>query len=394
KEAILETQQSSRRYYQRPDADYLELDPERTSLSGHGGTVEFSKFGRGHLRFNTGFTWRSPGLELNDVGFLRDADTSMQWVWVGYQIWKPFSIFRNFNVDFNQWQGWDFGGTRTFAGGNISFSTMFKNYWNINVGINRDFDRVSNRDLRGGPSFITPGGWNQWLNLSTDQRKKVRLHLNLSYNRGDDQAARRTRLGGGIQLQPTNALSFSLFPSFTWNKNQLQYVDTVDFGTEPRYILGKIDQKTLAVTIRMDLSLSTDLTIQFYGQPFISVGKYTDLKYVTNPRADQFDNRFHTYSENEISYDPVGEIYNLDETNNGTIDYVVDQPNFNFLQFRSNLVLRWEYNPGSTVFVVWSQGRTDYDSRGEFSFSDDFRNLFKVKPHNVFLVKFTHRFDF
>ncbi|MCP5050269.1 MAG: hypothetical protein GY940_24090 [bacterium] len=393
KEAILETQESSRRYYQRPDADHLTLDPERTSLSGHGGTIEFSRSGRGRLKFSSGFTWRSPGLELNDVGFLRAADRSMQWLWVGYRIWKPFSIFRRFNLNFNQWQGWDFGGARLFLGANISFNTMFKNYWNFNYGINRNFEGISTTDLRGGPSIIDPGGWNQWMGVSTDQRQKITFHLRFNNSAKDDNAGKRTSLRGGVEIHPTNALTFSFFPSVTWYKNKLQYVDTVDYGNQSRYILGSIDQKTLALTIRLDWTLTPDLTIQFYGQPFISAGNYRDFKYVTNPRAAFLNDRFHVYGGKEISYDGEEEIYNLDENGDGNSDYSFDQPNFNFLQFRSNLVLRWEYKPGSTVYLVWSQGRTDIDSRGEFSFSNDFRNLFKITPHNVFLVKFTHRFN-
>ena len=119
KEAILLTQESPRRYYQRPDATHLSVDPNRTSLNGHGGTLSFGKFGKGRLRFSTGVTWRSPGLELNDVGYLRSADRIMQWVWVGYRIWKPFAIFKNFNINIHQWQGWDFSGEKVFKGGNI-----------------------------------------------------------------------------------------------------------------------------------------------------------------------------------------------------------------------------------------------------------------------------------
>ncbi|HLP61948.1 MAG TPA: DUF5916 domain-containing protein, partial [Candidatus Deferrimicrobium sp.] len=111
KEAILETQESSRRYYQRPDAEHISVDPERTSLTGYGGTISAGRGGGGHFLYSAGVTWRSPGLELNDVGYLRTADRVMQWSWLGYQTLNPVSIFRSINVNFNQGKVWDFGGS-------------------------------------------------------------------------------------------------------------------------------------------------------------------------------------------------------------------------------------------------------------------------------------------
>jgi hypothetical protein len=393
KEAILETQESSRRYFQRPDAHHVTLDPDRTSLTGHGGIIAFGKDGKGHFRYSGGLTWRSPGLELNDMGYLRAADRSMQWTWLGYRVWKPFAIFRSINLNVNQYQGWDFGGGHIFNGGNINFYTQFKNYWGLNYGIEREFEAVSNDMLRGGPAYLSPGGWNQWFGIHTDGRKKIYFSFDGSFYWGDDRSIRTKGFEAGVTLHPSNAVSMSLYSSMSWNKRELQYVDTIDYNNESRYILANIDQKTFAVTIRLDFSITPDLTIQFYGQPFISAGKYFNFKRITNPKADQFNNRFHIYSGSEISYNADEELYSFDENTDGIFDYTVEQPNFNFLQFRSNLVLRWEYKPGSTLYLVWSQERTGTGSIGDFSFSNDFRDLFAVKPHNVFLIKFTYRFN-
>ncbi len=111
-ESITELQESSRRYYQRPDADHLTLDTNLTSLTGHGGTIGGGKIGDGHWRYGGWLTWRSPGLELNDMGYLRQADMVHQVLWAQYRIWEPFSIFRSLNVNFNQLSGYDFSGTR------------------------------------------------------------------------------------------------------------------------------------------------------------------------------------------------------------------------------------------------------------------------------------------
>jgi hypothetical protein len=152
----------------------------------------------------------------------------------------------------------------------------------------------------------------------------------------------------------------------------------------------------VGVTIRLNYSITPDLSIQFYGQPFISTGKYTDYKQITEPRADAFENRYSLYTADEIQYTADDDVYYINENINGNDSYSFENPNFNFLQFRSNLVVRWEYSPGSTVYLVWSQGRTDsysIDNTDNFRFGNNIRDLFNIQPHNVFLVKFTYRFN-
>jgi hypothetical protein len=157
--------------------------------------------------------------------------------------------------------------------------------------------------------------------------------------------------------------------------------------------MGQIDQKTMGITFRLNYSLTPNLSIQYYGQPFISAGKYKDFKRVTNPRADNFNGRFHTFTGNEVSLDTDENEYNFDENLDGTSDYTIENPNFNFRQFRSNMVVRWEYIPGSTLFLVWAQERTGFSDRGDFSVRKDFDALFNVYPTNVFLVKFNRWFS-
>lgn len=392
KESILDTQESSRRYYQRPDADYIEVDPERTSLSGHGGSITIGKEGSGLLRFASGLSWRSPGLELNDTGFLRTADRIMQFVWVGLRQWKPFSIFRNLGLNFNQWQNWNFGGQRLALGTNIRMFSTFKNYWGFGAGVDREFQGLSTTALRGGPALVTSGNWRYWLRLSSDMRKKIRFVGRISQGWGDDNSSRFTSLGGGMVIRPTNALELAIMPSLRNNMRRLQYVSTKETGGDNRYLFATLNQKTLSLTMRLELSITPDLTIQFYGQPFLSAGTYSDFKKITGSRSKAFNERFHRFSGEEIQVDKSGDDYLFDEDLDGVTDYSLGQPNFNFLQFRSNLVVRWEYKPGSTVYLVWSQGRTFDDNRGEFNFGDNFRDLFRATPHNVFLIKFAHRF--
>ncbi len=107
--------------------------------------------------------------------------------------------------------------------------------------------------------------------------------------------------------------------------------------------------------------------------------------------AENYDDRFHIYSDQEISYDSDQEIYNFDENQDGTIDYSLDNPNFNFFEFRSNFVARWEYIPGSTLYFVWSQGREGDNNKGQFNFKHDMKDLYSIVPRSVFLIKFSYR---
>ena len=393
KDAILRTQESSVRYFQRPDTDHVWVDPNRTSLSGHGGTVNFGKGGSAGFRFSTGVSWRSPGLELNDMGYLRRADAILQWVWANYRISKPFSIFRQLSFNFNEWVGWDFGGEQIFKGGNTGIWGQLKNYWSISLGMNRQGEGLYVSALRGGPALRIPGGWNGWISINSDSRKKFRYFLGSFFFYGDQNDSRVNGFDIGVTYRPSKALSFSVSPSYAFNRDELQYITTLDLDAGNKYIFARIDQKTLGLSCRLNLSLTPDLSIQFYGQPFISTGKYSEFKNITDSRAKKYGDRFYGYTEDEIEYNPDAEEYYVDENLDGIVDNAFEKPDFNFLQFRMNLVVRWEYIPGSTLYLVWSQGRTRSSSLGDFSFREGISDLFSVHPHNVFLVKFSYCFQ-
>ncbi len=393
REAILETQEASPRYYQRPDADHLKLDPKRTSLTGFGGTSYFAKFGGEHFQYIAGATWRSPGLELNDMGYLRQADVIMEFIWWQYRIQKPFSIFRYFYLGFNQWKGWNFGGEDTFSGGNIYMDLQFKNQWYAGGTVSVNGRDLNVSALRGGPSLYLPSRWGFYSYLQTDNRKALRLSGDNYHSISNDKISFQHNYSIDLTWRPINALSISAGPFYNINKDNLQYIDTFEKDEENRYVFGRIDQKTVGMTLRFTYCITPNLTIQYYGQPFVSAGKYTHLKRITDPRASEYKDRFHEFVGNEISYDPDWEGYDIDEDIDGATDYSFDKPDFNFRQFRSNLVVRWEYTPGSTLYFVWSQNRTGDDNIGDFSFRNDMNQLFEVYPHDVFLIKINRWFS-
>jgi len=391
REAMLEQQESSRRYFQRPDNDYAQVDSSLTSMQGHGGGLFIGRSGNSHVNFAVGGTWRSPGLEINDIGYMREADMALQFTWVGLRWWEPFAIFRNLNVNLNQWYATNWGGDRVVVGGNINMHMQFKNYWGAGFGGNLDSEALSTSALRGGPALILPASRRVWGRLSSDGRKPLTGSVFASVSRQNDGIGRSINLNTGVNWRPNNSVSFSLTPFYNQRRDNLQYVGTESYQNEDRYLFGRINQKTLGMVIRLNYSITPDFTVQFYGQPFVSAGDYSRFKRITDSRAAVYEERYRDFSNTEIRY--ADEEWLVDEDRDGSTDYSLGQPDFNFREFRSNLVLRWQYRPGSTVYLVWSQGRMDFEEQGRFALRNDMEDLFRRHPHNVFLLKLNHWFS-
>jgi hypothetical protein len=289
---------------------------------------------------------------------------------------------------------WDFAKVNTSTSFNLRYNTQFKNFWGFSLGSNFNFKDISNADLRGGPSIVYPGSYNLWYWFGTDSRKKFRYMFNNWYNWGGENYSQNVGYWMRFQYRPIDVLDISVSPSFSTSRNNLQYVATESFQSDPRFITSQINQKTYRVAIRVNYNVNPNLSITYWGQPFITQGEYTNFKRITNSNADIYDNRFHSFSNDEITYDETADVYYIDENNSGTTDYEINNPNFNFLQFRSNAVLRWEYKPGSALFLVWTQNRTDNPpfTAIDNSLGGLTKDLFTSSPENVFLLKFTYRF--
>ncbi len=388
--AIVKAQESSARYFQRP-GNSISLDSSRTSLSGNGGRLQFMKTGNGHLSYGGAFLWKTPGLELNDMGYMREADQMLQVVWVNYRIWEPKSFYRFINLNSNQYAGWDFSGNHLFDGLNASGNINFRNYWSGGAGTNLNYNVISNTMLRGGPVMKMPGSLSSWMQVNTDNRKKLGFGLQLQHSITFEGSGYSINIQPEITYKPVNTLSLSLNPSYRISHDELQYVDQENYGSLTRYIYGSIDQKIISMSFRASFNLTPDLTLQYWGQPFIASGKYSNYKYITDPMASGYHNRFASYSTEQLFLNGDDQ-YETDENRDGKADYYFDKPDFNFREFLSNFVLRWEYYPGSSVYFVWSQTRSTSDNSGIMSYSNDLHELFTERPHNVFLVKFSYRF--
>ena len=390
--AIENLQNSPVHYYQRPDADYVEVDPTRTSLSGHGGNIQAGKIG-GHWNFMLFGLWKSPGFDINDIGYLQRADQIMSVLWSAYRFDKPFSIFRMIRPNTNIWTNWDFGGTRLSTGGNLSVYTEFKNLWSFNIGGNYEGNSVSNTALRGGPSMLMPSGVYLFTNISSNSSKVIYGTLWSNYGKGGEESSESWSAGINLTAKPGKSFSVTLSPSYNKNMDLLQYVTETTYNGEARYILGRIDQQIVRLSLRLNYNITPDLTIQYWGQPFLAAMDYSEFKRITDSKADEFTDRFHTFTDTEIRFAESENNYYVDENHDGTDDYSFENPDGNFDQFLSNLVVRWEFRPASTIYLVWSQTRDYYDGTGSFSLNQNIDNLYTTnQPYNVFLIKFTYRF--
>jgi hypothetical protein len=386
--AINRLQESPAHYFQRPAAAYLDYDTTRTSLSGWGGKVRIGKGSKGLWKYSAGVTLLSPGLDLNDLGYMQEADYINETNEISYLINKPVSVFHSYTINLEQFNSWNFDGTFLGSGGHLSFSSEFINNWKLNANLIFHSGRTDTRILRGGPDMRMPAGIMSFGGIESDGSKKITGRIEYQYETAVNKSAMTYTIQPGFSIRPFSALRIGVTADISKNKNDLQYVTALDYLETRRYILGKIDQNTLGLTFRVDVNFTPEFSIQYYGSPFISNGKYSGFKHITNPMAKNYSERF-------LPYYPMGSDENrlyFDENNDFTIDYGISNPDFNFYQFRSNLVAKWEYRPGSFVYIVWSGERTGYSS-AEKNTGESFRLLSRTFPNNIFLIKLNYWFS-
>jgi hypothetical protein len=389
--AIQRTQKHPSRYFQRSDADHLTYDPTRESLSGYTVKGIFIK-NRGHIRGATGLIMTSPGFEVNDLGYYRSVDDIMSFLWLQYQEWEPGAIYKQYGVNFNSWLNYDYSGMRKIFGGNVNYWGQFLNNWSHSLGINVSDYGITPYMNRGGPALRTPGKWNVWVSAKSDERKKVIWGMFGYYFKNKDNVT-GYEMGQELTFRPLNNLHIGAKASLNILDDTWAWIGKVQTeGQETQYIWADLLQKTLNITFRANWTLTPKLSLQYYAQPFFTAGEYSNYKRVDNPRAKDFNKRFENIND-RIAFDEEEKKFTLDMDADGTPEYTFGgQTDFNYKQFRSNFVLRWEYSSGSTFYLVWSQGFNDYRSLGNFEFTRDVQDLFRAPGDNVIMIKMSHMF--
>jgi hypothetical protein len=264
----------------------------------------------------------------------------------------------------NQWAGWNFNRERTFSGANVNMHWTWKNYYTTGFGVNFNARPLRDRVTRGGPAVLGNRTRSVWFYSGTDGRKVLSFNYN-GYHETDDTGTTRHNIGPNVTWRPTSAVSVSSGFRYNINNDDAQWVENVEADGATHYVFGRLKQRTSAFTFRVNYTLTPTLSIQTYAEPFVSAGAYTNFRELANPRAAAYNARYSPYAYSS-------------------------NPDFNYRSFRTTNVLRWEYKPGSALFVVWQQGREDSLTDGRFDFGRDFGGIFAAPSHNVFLVKFSY----
>ncbi len=372
-------------YYQRPDAaGYLGVDSTRRSLTGTGGYLSAGRQGNKRFIFAEKVSWWSPGFDLNDVGYLLMADVVENLTNLGIRQTEPKKLMRNYTLTLGQKNSWNYGGLSTYNDLNLQFKTQFTNRMDLSLTESYVFSELSTRLLRGGPAFRLSPYWKNTIIFNTNKSKRVIFSVNNASLLSTDGVSKLYSVQPALSFRVGNHLYIISDFKYTNNIDNFLYVNQKMAGSELTYIMGRIKQQTYAWTFRFNYNITPDISIQYYGSPFISSGKYTDFKRAADTHAGEINDRYHSYTDDEISFNESNNSYTVNEGNGS---YTFGNPDFSFRQYRSNLVARWEYRPGSTIYLVWENNRNSRESAYNSSLSYNMNELFGVQPTNVFMVK-------
>ncbi len=390
-EAITGLQEASARYYQRPDADYKSLDSTSTALNGYGTRLAVGKGSNGRWRFEESLYLKSPGLELNDLGFQHKADYILHASEVGYEYDEPVSIFRSFSIWAGQENSFNFGATHqgSVVWGNLR--AMFANKWGAHARLIRVFDSFDADLLRGGPKVRIGGFWCNNYGFYTDASKKLSFRFNYHFHLYDDKKSKEDDFYPSITYRISNTIQISTDFQYSISKDILQYVPLDEYFTDEKpYLLARLQRKTTGLTLRTDFTITPEFTIQYYANAYLSSGQYTNYKEVINPDADNYDDLYTLLLDEQISYDTENDMFMVNNQGETDHEYQFENPDFNYQQFRSNLVARWEVKPGSVLYLVWTNGKKQRETTNNYSLQHGVKQLFEIYPENVFLIKFSY----
>lgn len=387
-EAITALQRASRHNYQRVDAGHLHPDSLATSMSGFGGQLKGGKQS-GRFRAQATVSWRSPGVELNDAGYIRDADVMTQRIDLRYQVNKPSGIMRNWYVDLIQKHDRTFGNKRITDNLNLHGYVKFTNLWNVHADLVRNLGKNDPRQLRGGPALRYDPYLTGEVFVQTNSAKKIFLGAGTYKKWVDSGEAGSRDYTFYLQWKINNRIFLTSNTKYEVLTDNSQFVATRRLQGEPLYIVGQLDRKTLQTTLRAEYFITPELSLQYYGNPYASTGHYQQLYKVENSLARNLNQRYtpFTFLSREEG------VCALDLNHDQTADLHLQDPDFDFREFRSNFVLRWEYLAGSTLYLVWSRNQSSWEYRHTPSIMDSFKGIYSVKGENAFMVKLSYWFS-
>jgi Domain of unknown function (DUF5916) len=386
-DAIALTQQSSARYYQRPDATSFEFNPSRTSLSGYAYQWALAKNSGRHWLGGLVYQETSPGFEANDLGFQADASQRGVSTALEYHERKPGRLLRNYGIFPFTNHAWNFDGNLVFGSYGLILEGQLRNFWDFELRGDYAPPIYDDRLTRGGPLARQPTLGDVRLTLNSDTRKTTRLTLNFfqSWTAAEEH---QTKTDLTLSVRPLPALHLSLGPALLKYRTLSQYVTSVadpvaarTYGV--RYVFASLSQSEVSMITRLDWTFTPTLSLQLFVQPLISAGDFTDLKEFVAPRTYDFA----VYGKDKGTVTPSPDGVVIDPGDGGS-SFTVPNQNFTIRSLRGNAVLRWEWRPGSTLFLVWQQNRDNDAEFGNLRLGRDLDAVFSGgDARNVLAVK-------
>jgi len=386
---MLNLREGSVHYFQRPDAAYLGLDSSSTSLSGYAGRVSLNKQ-KGNWMFNSAVGVVDPGFDVNDLGFQFRTDQINSHIMFGHKWTRPGRVFRSWRLNLAGFRSYNYGGDVTWTGVFLTGLYELRNFSTGRWFVAYNPKTLSDRRTRGGPLMVNQPGVEWDFQLDSDPNKRWTfgggLH-GLHYRRDWEQSWSARAY---VEWKPGARLSLRLEPQIERTGTSSQYVDTFDdpaamhtFGH--RYVFADLDQTTLSASLRLNWIFTPKMSLEVYAQPLLSSGRYTGFKELARPQSYDFNR----YPDAAPTSDPDRIILDPDGVGPAA-SQEIDDPNFSLASLRGNAVLRWEYSPGSTLFLVWTQNRSDTETVGTFRTGRAIDRLFGATGDNIFLVKLSY----
>lgn len=388
-ERMQNLQENSVHYFQRPDADYLGVDSNATSLSGYAARVSLNKQ-KGNWMFNSAVGVVDPGFELNDLGFQFRGDQINSHLMFGHKWTRPGPLFRSWRLNFAGFRSYNFGGDVTWTGLFLTGLYQLRNFSTGRWFVAYNPKTLSDRRTRGGPLMINQPGVEWEFSLDSDPNRRWIYGGGLHGNHYQQEWEQSWSSWAYLEWKPGSRVSLRLEPQVERIRTSAQYVDTFDdpaaastFGH--RYVFADLDQTTVSASVRLNWIFTPRLSLEVYTQPLLSSGRYTGYKELAQPRSYSFN----PYPDPTTTADPDRIV--VDPDGAGPVaGQEIDDPDFSLASLRGNAVFRWEYSPGSTLFLVWTQNRSDTETIGTFRTGRALNRLFGATADNIFLVKLSY----
>lgn len=355
--AIQRVQEFSSHYFQRPDADYVDYDTTRTSLSGYRARLEFARESAVHWLWAVGFGAISPGFDINDAGRLRKADRIDGEAELEYRETQPGPVFQEYSIEAQARSSWNYGWIR--QPGEIELGSRFTllSFWGFGTELKYRPRAQSDILTRGGPTMGTGRAWGVDGHLFSDRRKLTTFRLFGDYGRGE-LGDWEYEIGGRIELKPGGAFQLSLSPEYQRGRESRQYVGRFDGGSSAtygqRYVFAFLDWSEVSVRIRFDYAFTPNISLEAYAEPFAASGTFSDYGELESAGSRYL--RTYGTDGTTIEETPGPAPHEITVTD-GDDTFSFEREDFRALSFRSNVVFRWEWRPNSTLFLVWQMNR-------------------------------------